>query len=202
MRNAATVLNPWTTHHSYTCLTIRLLLPNTSTHIVKWICISTQKKVCTQTPKKSLVRPWKKASHPFVFITKKALQCAQQNLLSKCFTANDDSKKKENKINYKALKWTMISDHICSHETNFSVETKKEHNLPQWFGENTNRRPSKDTWLCIAVLINSHHVAIFYSRYKSKSLNRNKKIFKDICFPPFLLSKKMFPQQILSQSSK
>ena len=32
-----TVSNPWTTYDAYTCLTIRLLLPNAAAHIVKWM---------------------------------------------------------------------------------------------------------------------------------------------------------------------
>ena len=48
------------------------------------------------------------------------------DVLNQIFCANVSQptmiqKKREKKINHKALKWTIIFDHICWHETNFSV---------------------------------------------------------------------------------
>ena len=119
MRNAATVLNPWTTHHAYKRLTIRVLLPNTSTHIVKWICIAPKKKVCTQTPskifcarkppKKGLVRPWK--------IIKKEKKKEGCNVLNQILYPNVNSqwwfptKKKETKSSTESWneQWSPIT---------------------------------------------------------------------------------------------
>ena len=122
------MFNPWTTHHPYTCLTIRRLLPNTSAHIVKWIRMSTLKDLlmCTQVKKRNTIAwcdPGEKASHIFVFLFKNKVLVMACNVLNQIFCANvsQPTMIPIKKINYKALKWTIIFDQICWHETNFSV---------------------------------------------------------------------------------
>ena len=71
--------------------------------------------------------PGEKASHHFFVFFKKGLVMCSTKSSIQMFHSQRWFQKKENKINYKALKWTMIFDHICWHETNFSV-IKNMHN--------------------------------------------------------------------------